>query len=125
MPKSIPILFLAAFLVGCGDPGLQAPAEPAQAREALCAVLEAWQRGDSLQSVRTGTPAVQVHDRDWAAGLPLARYQIVSEGERAGLDMRYRVVLTLQPPGGRAIRRNAVYMVGTSPIPTVHREYDD
>ncbi len=122
MNKRNTLLPFAVLLVaGCGDPSLQAPAEPTQAREALRTVLDAWQRGDALDSLRSGSPAVRVNEPDWAAGCRLTRYQIVSNGDRAGIDIRFPVVLTLQQPNGKTLRKNAAYMVGTSPALTIVR----
>jgi hypothetical protein len=119
------LLVLTVLLAaGCGAPSLQEPAEPTQAREALRIVLDAWQRGDTLDAVRSTAPAVQVNERDWTAGCRLARYQIVSDGARAGTDLRFRVVLTLRQSNGKTIRKNTTYMVGTSPALTVHRDDD-
>jgi Flp pilus assembly protein TadD len=111
----------ACFLAGCGEPSLQAPADSAQAQTALRTVLDAWQGGEQPDALRTASPAVRVNDPDWSAGCRLTNYQIASEGDRAGLDMRYRVTLTLQQPNGRTIRKNTVYMIGTSPMLTVVR----
>jgi hypothetical protein len=110
-------LLLAA---GCGQ-SLQTPAEPTQARETLRSVLDAWQRGDALDSLRSASPPIQVNDPDWAAGYRLTRYQLAPEGERAGLDIRFPAVLTLQRPNGKTLRKSAAYMVGTSPALTVVR----
>jgi hypothetical protein len=122
MNKLIRILPLAALLaVGCGK-GLQAQADPDQARQALCTVLDAWQRGDAPDSLRTASPAVHAKDLDWSAGYRLARYQVASEGGRAGTDLRYAAMLTLQDGRGRTFLRNAAYTVGTSPVLTVVRQ---
>jgi hypothetical protein len=115
-------LLLVAFLaVGCGGPSLQEPAESTQARQALCAALDAWQRGEQLDSLRAASPAVHVKDPDWPAGFRLMNYQVAADGDRLGIDLRYRVALTLKDPRGRTIRRNTTYMVGTSPVCTVVR----
>jgi hypothetical protein len=115
-------LFLVGFLAaGCGGPSLQEPAESTQARQALCTVLDAWQRGEQLDSLRVASPAVHVKDPDWPAGFRLTSYQVAGVGDRLGIDLRYRVALTLKAPGGRTIRKNTTYIVGTSPVCTVVR----
>jgi hypothetical protein len=113
---------LAVFLAaGCGGPSLQAPADPARAREALQSALDAWQRGEPPDSLRVASPAVLVKDPDWSAGYRLARYEIGADGDRAGVDLRYPVRLTLTDARGRTVRRNITYTVGTSPALTVVR----
>jgi hypothetical protein len=115
-------LGLAALLVaGCGGPSLQAPADPARARAALCAALDAWQRGDTLDSLKGSMPAVQVSDQDWSAGYRLTRYQLAPDGTRVGIDLRYQVTLTLRDVQGKTGHRNTAYVVATSPVLTVVR----
>jgi hypothetical protein len=121
MNTLIRILPLAVLLAaGCGR-GLPAPAGPDQARGALRAALDAWQRGDRPDALRTASPAVHVKDPDWSAGHRLTRYQIAGDGERAGIDLRYAVRLTLSGPRGQAVHKNTAYVVGTSPVLTVVR----
>ncbi|HWG42457.1 MAG TPA: hypothetical protein VN688_06685 [Gemmataceae bacterium] len=115
------LCFAVLLLAGCGGPSLQTPAEPTLARDTLRSVLDAWQRGDALDSLRSASPAVQVNDPDWLAGCRLTDYQFISDGTRAGIDIRFPVLLTLKQPNGRTIRKNTAYMVGTSPVLTVVR----
>jgi hypothetical protein len=125
MNKLTRILPLAVLLAaGCG-PGLQAPADPARAKDALRATLDAWQRGDRPDALRTAAPAVHVNDPDWSAGHRLRRYQIAGEGGRSGVEMRYPVRLTLTGPKGQAVRKDTAYVVGTSPVLTVVRNDPD
>lgn len=115
---SLCMVFLAA---GCGGPSLQAPAEPGPARQALCTTLDAWKRGESVESLRGASPAVQVNDPDWPAGYRLTHYQVADTEARDGIDLRYRVALTLKDPRGRIVRKNTSYTVGTSPVLTIVR----
>ena len=114
LTRLVPLAVLLA--AGCGGGRLQAPADPGRAREALCAALDAWQRGEP-----PGAPAVRVNDPDWSAGYRLTRYQLASAGDRDGIDLRYRVTLTLRDPTGKTVRKATNYVVGTSPVPTVVR----
>jgi hypothetical protein len=116
--KNLTRLASLAVLVaaGCGGGRLQAPADPGRAREALCSALDAWQRGDP-----PGSPAARVNDLDWSAGYRLARYQVAGYGDRDGIDLRYRVTLTLKDPKGNTVRKDTAYVVGTNPVPTVVR----
>jgi hypothetical protein len=112
---------LAVLLAGCGGPALQAPADPARARQALRTALDAWQQGGQPGSLKSGSPAVHVSDQDWSAGYRLTRYQIAEDGQRAGVDLRYRVALTLLAPRGQTVHKDTAYLVGTSPVLTVVR----
>jgi hypothetical protein len=119
------ILSLVLLLTaGCG-PRLQAPADPGQARDALCTVLDAWQHGRPPASLRGAAPAVHVNDPDWSAGYRLTGYQLAGDGARAGIDLRYRVTLTLRDPKGKAVRKDTAYLVGTNPVLTVVRHDSD
>lgn len=123
MKKRSKLAFLAVLVAaGCGPPSLQEETDPAQAREGLRTALDAWQRGESPDALRSASPAIQAADHDWTAGTRLKGYQIVSDGKRAGIEMSFRVVLTLQQPNGKTIRKNVAYTVGTRPALTVHRE---
>jgi hypothetical protein len=122
LTRALPLAVLLA--AGCG-PGLQAPADPERAREALQTVLDAWQRGDRPEALRTASPAVHVNDPDWSAGRRLTRYQIAADGVRSGVDLRYTVRLTLAGPRGQAVRKDTAYVVGTSPVLTVVRNDPD
>jgi hypothetical protein len=116
------LLPLGAFLMlGCGGPSLQEPADPGRAREVLQTVLDAWQRGETPDSVRAASPAIHVNDPDWQAGCRLTRYRITADGGRAGIDLRYPVTLTLRNPSGQTIQKNTTYLVGTSLLLTVVR----
>jgi hypothetical protein len=118
LTRTLPLAVLLA--AGCG-PRLQAPADPAQARDALRTALDAWQRGDRPDALRAASPAVHVNDPDWSAGHRLTRYQIAAGGDRAGTDLRYPVRLTFTGPKGQTVQKNTAYMVGTSPVLTVVR----
>lgn len=117
-----PTLLLAA---GCGGAALQAPSDPAQAREALCAALDGWQRGDAPASPGGVAAAVRVVDPDWSSGYRLTRYQITGNGNRAGTDLCQRVTLTLRDLRGKTVRKATAYLVGTSPVPAVVRQDPD
>jgi hypothetical protein len=123
MNKLIRTSLLAVLLAsGCGT-HLQAPADPDQARDALRTALDAWQRGDRPDSLAGAGQGVQVNDPDWSEGCRLTRYDIAGDGKRAGIDLRYQVTLTLTDSNGNRVRKDAVYVVGTSPVLSVVR-YD-
>jgi hypothetical protein len=114
-------LLLAGMLLtlGCGGP--PAPADPAQARAALRAALDAWQKGESPDALKEHQPPVTVTAWEWRAGYQLLSYTIESDTPFAA-DLRCRVQLALKNPRGKVLRKTAVYVVGTSPVLTVAQE---
>jgi hypothetical protein len=122
--RSAAWLFLAALAAGCdARTSPPAPADPATARAALRAALDAWQKGATADSLKDRRPPVYVIDPEWRSGRRLLAYQVQDDAP-FGADLRCRVVLSLADDGGRPIPRAAVYAVGTSPALTVAREED-
>jgi hypothetical protein len=115
------VLLLAA---GCG-PRPHPLADPGQAREALRTALDTWQRGSPPDALAAVAPPVHVRDRDWSAGCRLTGYQLAGDGDRAGIELCYRVTLTLRDPTGKVVRKDTTYLVGTSPVVTVVRHDSD
>jgi hypothetical protein len=128
MPRSIllrPHLWLAAPLLvslGCGAGQTGRPADPAQAEQALNAVLDAWKRGEPPDTLARRTPPIHVSDLDWTGGLRLERYKADQAGRLVGFDMNYPVVLQLKGPLGKALTKKAVYTVSTQPELLVLRQ---
>src|SRR5438046_347776 len=91
-------LFFAGSL-GCGSRGQ--PADPAVARATLGRALDAWQKGDSLETFQGTSPAVTVVDRLWSQNVRLVQYEVLEEGRPVGFDMQFNVKLSLQDRGGR------------------------
>jgi hypothetical protein len=112
-------LAVALFAPGCGGP--PAPADPARARAALRDALDAWRNRAGPDALKERQPPVTVTDREWRAGYKLLSYKIESD-EPFAADLRCRVQLSLRDPRGKALRKTAVYFVGTSPVLTVARE---
>jgi hypothetical protein len=114
----------AALTAGCG-PGLQAPADSGRAEQTLRTTLDAWQRGDTPESLRKATPPITVADVDWAGGYRLTGYQVQGAGDRSGVDLRFAVTLTLKDPKGKTVQKSTAYVVGTNPALTVVRNDPD
>jgi hypothetical protein len=91
----------------------------------LRTALDTWRRGDHPDALRDGSPAVHVNDPDWLAGYRLTGYQIANDGDRSGIDLAYRVVLTLRDPAGKPVQKKTEYVVGTSPVLTIVRHDRD
>jgi hypothetical protein len=110
---------------GGGAPPPPPPPDPDQARDALRTALDAWQHGSPPAALRDAAPAVHVNDPDWAAGCRLTSYQFTGAGDRAGVELCYRVKLTLRDPKGQVVRKDTTYFVGTRPVMTVVRHDSD
>jgi hypothetical protein len=117
------LLLLAGALaaVGCAHPPV--PANPDQARDALRRALDAWQRGETAESLQDQQPPLRVFDEDWRGGRQLVRYQLDTD-QLVGADLRCRVQLWLRDGSGQSVQKKAVYSVATSPALTVVHEED-
>jgi hypothetical protein len=110
------------ILSGCGAGGAAERADPAQAQDALHAVLDAWKAGEKPEDLEKRTPPIHVKDLDWAGGFKLVGYQADAAGKLAGYDMTYPVVLEMENPKGKSVKKNAVYTVTTRPELLVSRQ---
>jgi hypothetical protein len=105
--------------LGCrGHP--PAPANPERGREALQLVLDAWQKGDTLESLKQRDRSIVAIDPEWSSGARLIAYKVESDG-LIGAEVRCQVTLSVLK-NGKTVRKKAVYNVGTSPVLTVVRE---
>jgi hypothetical protein len=84
LDRLAPAVFWLAVLpaAGCRDeaPGFASfVPEPAAARAAVVAALDAWKRGEPPDSVVGKDPTVNVVDKQRPPGRPLTRYEILGE----------------------------------------------
>ncbi|MDR3634445.1 MAG: hypothetical protein P4L84_11620 [Isosphaeraceae bacterium] len=115
---------LAAFLLaGCSGSQRAAPVDTSRAHEALKAALEGWKKGDSPSALQSGTPSITVQDLDWLAGARLVDYQVDGEGRPVEANLYVPVKLTLRTAKGKEVNKKVNYIVGTSPILTVFRDF--
>jgi hypothetical protein len=110
------------ILSGCGAGGAAEQADPAKAQETLRSVLDAWKSGEKLEDLEKRTSPIHVKDLDWVGGFKLIGYQADSAGKLVGYDMTYFVVLELESPKGKSVKKNAVYTVSTRPELLVSRQ---
>ncbi len=123
------ILSCALIAVGCliaGLSGCQSSVEanrvdPTLARTTLETVLESWRRGESIDSWQTKDSHIVVQDLDWKAGVKLASFEILDQGEALDANLFCRVKLSLEDPRSQRYARDVTYVVGTSPVCTVFR----
>lgn len=112
---------LMSSILGCSASGGARPAEPDRAKNAVKAGLEAWKKGEKPESMANQSPSVTFVDEDWSAGQTLVAFEIVDPLTPAGNNLSCTVTLTVQPPGGRAVKKRVQYTVGTHPSITVVR----
>ena len=105
---------------GCGQSS--PTADPAQARETLRTVLDAWKSGETHGAFGSRTPTIHVKDLDWSDGYRLVSYKPSDEGKLAGFDMNYAVILELRSPKGKSLKKTAVYTITTQPERLVLRQ---
>lgn len=109
---------------GCsGGGGSAAPVEPSKAREALVVALDSWKKGDTIDSLKSGSPSIVAQDFDWMAGARLVEFEIIGEGKDDNANLRIPVKLTLRTPQGKEVKKSVSYVVGTSPTLTVFRDF--
>ena len=106
---------VVGFCVGCGS---SAPVDAPKAKRALVAALDAWKRGDKPDSLKP----VVVQDMDWMGGAKLVSYEL-GDGKDDNLNLRCPVKLKLVDADGKEVEKTVTYMVGTSPVTTVFREF--
>ena len=109
-------------LAGCCVSGL-APVDPEGARDALHAALEAWTRGDTMDSLAHLKPCIHVGDPDWAGGrVKLVRYEVAAPPAVVGAGLRFQAKLTTRDAQGRSRRQAVCYRVYTAPHVSIVRE---
>jgi hypothetical protein len=114
---------LLAALAGCAAQATEpTPADPARAREALAAVLDAWKAGEPHDAPARRPDPIRVADEDWLAGLRLLDYHLGEPEPTAGSSLHLPATLTLQGPRGKPVRRQVVYDVALAPAPMVVRQ---
>jgi hypothetical protein len=116
-----PLLALClAALPGCRG-RVPAPADPGRGREALHAALDAWEKGETPESLRQRTPPIYVTDTDWLAGQRLVHYQLKDKDEYHGSQFRCWVVLSLQSAKGGRKEKTVSYLIDTQPALVIVR----
>jgi hypothetical protein len=119
-PLALALLLVAA--AGCGGEG-SAPvaADEDAARKVLDQALSAWQKGETLASMKQGAPPITVADPSWEGGQALKKFEVVGDGKPSGSERAFTVKLWLEKSKSKDGSQQVVYKVGTSPIATVFR----
>ena len=112
---------VGCLLAGCGGPSAKnLVVDQTLARQSLTTALDAWKAGEKPAALKDRMPAIVVGDPAWDTGAKLTDYKITGERD-LGASLNIQVELTMER-NGQAIRRNASYIVGTSPVITVMTE---
>jgi hypothetical protein len=118
------LLPVLSFTAGCGGSGRAEAPDPEFARQTLCLVLDAWEDGESTESLRQRSPAIYVNDQDWQEGKSLSAYQLIGKEHTVGAGLRCEVQLSLKDARGKIRKKKAMYSVQTSQALSVSREDD-
>jgi hypothetical protein len=113
------LVFLCLLLLiaapGCRRQARGKPADPAQGRDALKTALEAWKKGDSVESLASAIPSITVADQRWQDRYKLVRYELADDDKVVGYDLQCRTTLWLKSPDGKEFQEKAVFSVSTNP----------
>ena len=85
--------------------------------------LDHWKQGDSIDSLKSGSPSIIAQDFDWMAGSTLVAYEVDGGGKENDVNLRVPVKLTLKSAQGKETTKAVTYVIGTSPALTVFREF--
>ena len=121
--RQLALILALAVAAGCSRGGKVEDFTPAAAiaRKALESALGHWQGGGQPGAVPGTSPAVEVTDAKWKAGLKLKTYEITGEEPLDGVGPRFFKV-RLTPTTGAAVEtRYAV--LGIDPL-LVYRDED-
>jgi hypothetical protein len=116
-------VLLALLLPGCSGSSRLGAVNDSLARESLKVALEHWKKGEDPKSLLSSATPMTAQDYEWASGAKLLDYQFLDDGREEDANLRVQVKITLAQEGkGKAVEKNASYVVGTSPTVTVFRD---
>ena len=107
-------------LAGCRSQRA-ADADPAKARDALAAGLDAWKRGEGPEALARQSPAIYFHDRDWRDGQKLLEFRLAGEPTPFGYGVQYTAILGLQDKDGRKHSKSVIYVINTDSAISIAR----
>jgi hypothetical protein len=114
------VVLAACLLPGCGR-SLDPPADSAEADRALRTALESWKGGKSPGDLEKERPPILMNEDDWRAGKRLLDFKML-DGSLSGRQVRWRVRITLQDKGNKAVEREATYIIDTTPRIVIVRD---
>ena len=87
--------------------------------------LSAWQKGETIESMKQASPSIIVSDKKWTRGDKLTKFEINGPGRLSGSEKVFSVTLWVEGAKGKRIKETTEYSVGTSPSRTVFRAVFD
>jgi len=113
----LPVLLLA----GCNGEPLPPAADPARAKSALQTALDAWQKGENVESLKQRSPAIYFNEPQCNERNRLLKYEIESEEPNA-LSWRCRALLTVQTGDAKPKEIKANYLIDTGTAIVIVRD---
>jgi hypothetical protein len=113
------LVLLAA--IGCSRGSLPPKADPDQARIALRAALDAWQQGETSDSLAARQPPFYFNDPKCVSDVKLVRYTLDEGHEYHGQTVRLTAMLYLNLKDGPK-EKKAKYLIDTSPVVVIVAE---
>jgi hypothetical protein len=107
-------LLFAVAPAGCNS-DLPPQASPDQARAALVTALDAWQKGETVESLAARESPIYFNDSKWQPDVRLVSYTVSEGHEMYGQSVRLTGTLTLKQPDGSTKERKFNYLIDTSP----------
>lgn len=108
---SVLLLMLLLLAPGCKRSTLSQE-ELDAGRSAIETGLQAWQKGEKVDSLQQLSPPIQFRDEDWNRGMRLKSWEITyTNGSAGDLTARCEVVLSLIDRKGNKSSRRVVYSV--------------
>jgi hypothetical protein len=114
------VVFTVCVMPGCHR-SLDSDADPAQADKVLQTALEAWKGGKSQADLEKGQPSIIMNEDDWRTGKRLLDFKM-DKGALSGRQVRCRVHIKLQDKDDKAVERDAVYIIDTTPRIVIVRD---
>src|SRR5262245_37974072 len=89
-------LAMLAFGGGCHKSSMPPQANADEARIALTTALEAWQHGETSETLAARSPPLYFNDQRCVPGIKLLSYKIEDGHDYHGLTVRLRADLTMR-----------------------------
>ena len=108
---------------GCGQSAPQLTIDPALAQASFEQFLQVWKKGGKPRDLQTASTTIIVGEPDWEAGRKLTGFKILKDKQRNdGANLHMTAQLAIHSKPGRTLKHEVTYIVGTSPIVTIHRQ---
>ena len=116
---SVGLLILLAC-IGCGDAEAQKQLD--LAKQTVQSALDTWKRGESAETLKTGTNPVEFHDDDWQKSARLLEYELLNVYPDTDKLPRCAVRLVIQHRKQEPAVLKVTYQIVTTPKIIVGRD---